>query len=116
MTEIRIRADGSLGASRSNRVSVPWYILAYSFVYPAVLNSRISKIKTIAPEIPDSSTTYRSPGRSSLAVATMDSYRMSQQFRAQGQVNGGKSKQQQQNDPDAFMRLVSRTNVRIHIL
>jgi len=36
----------------------------------------------------------------------MDSYRMSQQFRSQSQGNGGKNKKQQQNDPDAFMRLV----------
>ena len=43
----------------------------------------------------------------------MDSYRASQQFRAQGQINGGnggggggKTPKQQQPDPDAFMRLV----------
>ena len=41
----------------------------------------------------------------------MDTYRMSQQFRGQSQSHGGKNKQQQQNDPDAFMRLVSYKNV-----
>ena len=40
----------------------------------------------------------------------MDAYRMSQQFRAQGQVNSGKNSKQQQNDPDAFMRLVRHSN------
>ena len=36
-----------------------------------------------------------------------NSARMSQQFRSQSQPNGGRGKQQQ-NDPDAFMRLVCR--------
>jgi len=38
--------------------------------------------------------------------------RMSHQFRLQGQANGARGqKQQQQNDSDAFMRLVSRNTV-----
>lgn len=36
---------------------------------------------------------------------------MSQQFRAQSQPNGGRGGKQQQNDPDAFMRLVCHKNV-----